>query len=510
MKRNLRFYFALMFARGTALVLKLIGRKGTSMPGSWAIILCPDFIGRMPKPKKIIGITGTNGKTTVSNMIEDVLEDNGIEFMCNRSGTNVATGVASTLIANSHFFGKPKCDLAVFELDERSAPNIYPYMQPDIVLCTNIFRDSYKRNAHAEFILDILNKEIPKGTKLVLNGDDPLCSSIKPENDRVYFGIDHLDTDKKECDNIVNDVPACPKCHGPLVHDIVRYHHIGRVHCEACGYRSPDIDYLATDKKECDNIVNDVPACPKCHGPLVHDIVRYHHIGRVHCEACGYRSPDIDYLATDIDTKDMRMNVAVGGKKSEYPLLNSTNINIYNALAAIATLREFGLSEEKIRNSMEKMGISETRYSEKEVNGRKYILHLAKGQNPIACSRAFENIRNAPGKKSVVMFLDDYFDARHTVENTAWFYDTDFEFLNDPSIVQVVIAGARHHDTYVRTLLAGVPAEKIVHMRDESDTPAAVSKEADTVFILYDVYTIRLANDIRDKMIEREKEGETK
>ena len=158
MKRNLRFYFALLFARGTALVLKLIGRKGTSMPGSWAIILCPDFIGRMPKPEKIIGITGTNGKTTVSNMIEDVLEDNGIDFICNRSGTNVHTGIASTLIANSRFFGKPKHKLAVFEMDERSAPNFFPYMQPDILLCTNIFRDSYKRNAHAEFILDILNR----------------------------------------------------------------------------------------------------------------------------------------------------------------------------------------------------------------------------------------------------------------------------------------------------------------------------------------------------------------
>lgn len=125
--------------------------------------------------------------------------------------------------------------------------------------------------------------------------------------------------------------------------------------------------------------------------------------------------------------------------------------------------------------------------------------------------RAFENIRNAPGKKSVVMFLDDYFDARHTVENTAWFYDTDFEFLNDPSIVQVVIAGARHHDTYVRTLLAGVPAEKIVHHAPMKAIRLRRSlKEADTVFILYDVYTIRLANDIRDKMIEREKEGETK
>ena len=72
MKRNLRFYFALMFARGTALVLKLIGRKGTSMPGSWAIILCRILSGACRNSKKIIGITGTNGKTTVSNMIEDV------------------------------------------------------------------------------------------------------------------------------------------------------------------------------------------------------------------------------------------------------------------------------------------------------------------------------------------------------------------------------------------------------------------------------------------------------
>lgn len=75
MRRSLRFYFALFFAKGTAMVLKLIGRKGTSMPGSWAIILCPDFLGRMPRPKTVVGITGTNGKTSVANMVEDVLED---------------------------------------------------------------------------------------------------------------------------------------------------------------------------------------------------------------------------------------------------------------------------------------------------------------------------------------------------------------------------------------------------------------------------------------------------
>ena len=116
----------------------------------------------------------------------------GYEFTCNRSGSNVATGVASSLIANSTLFGKPKKDLAVFELDERSAPRILPFIKPDLLLCTNIFRDSYKRNAHVEFILDILNTYIPDSTKLVLNADDLLCSSLKPSNRRVFFSIDPL------------------------------------------------------------------------------------------------------------------------------------------------------------------------------------------------------------------------------------------------------------------------------------------------------------------------------
>lgn len=62
----------------------------------------------------------------------------------------------------------------------------------------------------------------------------------------------------------------------------------------------------------------------------------------------------------------------------------------------------------------------------------------------------------------------------------------------------------------MRTLLAGVPAERIVHMREESAAPAAVTPEADTVFILYDVYTIRLANEIRQKLLDGGKEAASK
>lgn len=451
MKRNLRFYFALFFAKGTALVLKLIGRKGTSMPGSWAIILCPDFLGRMPRPKRVVGITGTNGKTTVANLVEDVLEDNGYSFVCNRSGTNVATGVASALIANSTLFGKPKKDLAVFELDERSSPHILPYLKPELLLVTNIFRDSYKRNAHMEFILDILNSYIPPETRLVLNADDLLCAGIRPENERMTFGIEHS----------------------------------------------------AEDKTECHNIVRDVACCPHCGGELTWDVVRYHHIGRAHCESCGFSSPPPDYLATRIDARDQRLVVNCRGESGDFHLPDQHTINVYNVLSAIAFLSEFGLGREAIAASMAKLSISQTRYLEEEVHGRKVILHLAKGQNPIACSRAFENIREYPGKKAAILFLDDYFDAAHSVENTAWLYDTDFEFLNDESVTELVVTGARHWDVYTRLLLAGVSPEKIRHRREVENAASLLEgKEAASVFILYDVYTIGLAERTKEKVKE--------
>lgn len=449
MKRNLRFYFALFFAKGTALVLKLIRRKGTSMPGSWAIILCPDFLGRMPRPKTIVGITGTNGKTTVANLVEDVLEDQGYDFVCNRSGTNVNTGVASALIANSTFFGKPKKDLAVFELDERSSPKILPYIKPDLLLCTNIFRDSFKRNAHMEFIVDILNKYIPDSTRLILNADDLVCSGLKPENRKVYFSIDKM--------------PG-----------------------ETC---------------ECHNIVRDITVCPKCGAKLQWDFVRYHHIGRAHCPSCDFKSPEAGYRVTSIDQDRGLMTVSAEGEAMDFPLLDKRTINIYNFFSAMVLLAEFGIPREQLAASMSKLSISETRYSEEEVNGRKVILHLAKGQNPIACSRTFENIKDYAGKKAVIMFLDDYFDAAHSVENTAWLYDTDFEFLHDEDISQIIVAGARHWDVYLRLLLAGVSPERVIHMEDnEKAASALIPDTVDSVFILYDVYTIGLANRVKEQV----------
>lgn len=452
MKRNLKFYIVLYLAKLSRIALKIIGRDATYFPGKLAVTLCPDFLGRIDKPQKIIGVTGTNGKTTVCNMIEDCLKENGYEFIDNHLGSNINSGLASTLIEGANFLGKQKKNLAVFEIDERSAVKIYPYITPTYLVCTNLFRDSLKRNAHTEFISGILTNNIPKQTKLILNGDDLIVAGLAPENERVYFGIDKLETDSDKCENIVRDITVCPKC----------------------------------DSK------------------LEYDFVRYNHVGRAHCTNCSFASPKINYEVTNIDFEKMNMTIKDKEKEENYDIINNNIINIYNMLATIAVLKEIGLTRNQINSVLKRQKIVDTRYSKEKVKNIEIITQLSKGMNPIACSRAFDYVRKEEGNKAVFVLLDDLHEAANSSENIAWHYDTDYEFLNSEGIKQILIAGARYLDTYVRLQMAGISKEKIVSQRDEISLVDKLDlDEIDKVFILHDLYSIDLKNQIKKKVEEK-------
>ena len=457
MKRNFRFYIALWGAKIGTKLLKLLKRNASFFPGKFALSICPDFMGMIEKPKTIIAVTGTNGKTTVCNMIEDVLADNGYDFIDNKIGSNVNSGIATALISGANFKGKAKKNMAVLEIDERSAPKVYPYVTPTYLVCTNLFRDSMLRNAHAEFIANILTNNIPKETKLILNGDDLISSGIAPENERQYFGISRLDTDLEECNNIVRDIVVCPKCNGKLEYDYVRYNHIGRAHC-----------------------VN-----------------------------CDFGSPKIDFEITKIDFENKKIVMQTQEGEEEYNLITDGIINIYNMVATISALKQLGLTAQQINNSLKKQKIVETRYSEEVVNGIRIVNHLAKGMNPIACSRVFDYIRKDKGNKAVILLLDDLHDEMSSSENITWHYDTDFEFLNDDSIKQIIAPGPRHLDTFVRLQMAEILPDKIVHIKDKMDGAEKLDLSSiDTVYILYDVYTIKLCNMVKERVIKMIKEKE--
>ena len=149
---KLRFYAAMLMAKTMYLGLKLLGRNASYLPGKVAVKLCKDFLAHLQMPKTVVCVTGTNGKTTVSNMLTKILRECGYSVTNNALGSNVQAGVATALIEDADFLGRTKKEIAVLEVDERSSLLVYPYIKPDFILCNNIMRDSVKRNAHTDFI----------------------------------------------------------------------------------------------------------------------------------------------------------------------------------------------------------------------------------------------------------------------------------------------------------------------------------------------------------------------
>ena len=452
MKKNIKFYLAFYLAKLSSVVLKILKRDAGQFPGKLAITICPNFLAQIGKPKTIIAVTGTNGKTTVCNMIEACLKENGYEFIDNQLGSNTNSGIASTFIKGANLKGNQKKDFAVFEIDERSSIRIYPYVKPTYLICTNLFRDSLMRNAHTEFISNMLSTNIPKETKLILNGDDLIVSNLAPKNERIYFGINRIKTD--------------------------------------------------TDK--CENIARDIIVCPKCNSKLEYEFVRYNHIGRAHCIKCDFKSPQIDYEIEKIDEENKTITVKHNEIEEKYDIINNNIINIYNMLATITVLKQLGLSKEKINESLKKQKIVDTRYSKEIVKNIEVVTQLSKGMNPIACSRAFDYVRKEKGNKAVFVLLDDLHEAENGSENIAWHYDTDYEFLNDASIKQILTAGARYLDTKVRLQMADIDMNKVVCQRDELSLVDKLNLEGiDKVFILHDLYSMDLKNALKEKVKEK-------
>lgn len=441
-----RFWIAFYIAKLGQAVLRKLKRNATYFPGKVAIKICPKFLKYIDRPKKIIAVTGTNGKTTVCNMINDILIDNGYQVLNNRLGSNINSGIASSLIENTSIFNKTKKELAVFEVDERSSILIYPYIKPDYLICTNLFRDSIKRNAHTDYIVDIINLKLPKETVVLANSDDLISCSIGKENRKIYFGIDKLDTDVEETTNIIKDIKTCPEC----------------------------------DTK------------------LKYEYARYHHLGKAYCPNCEFQSPKSNFLVRNIDTKRKEIIIKEDKKSYKYVMVSDSTFNIYNQLCAVAIARIIGLSATQINNSLKKIKIVETRLSEEEIKGIKVVTHLSKGQNPVAASRVFDYVKTAEGKKAVILIIDDCDDAKNSSENLTWLYDADFELLNDDSIEQIIIGGVRANDYYLRLLLADISESKLSKIENELETISLVDKEKiDTIFILHDIYKFDVASNLK-------------
>jgi len=448
---KVRFILALWISKTARALMRMLGRNATFLPGVFALKLCPDFIKHIGKPKTLISITGTNGKTTTINLVCDALEKMGEKVISNRFGTNVEAGIAVTLMNGCTLSGKCKYDIGVFETDERSVRRIYPSLSPTHIVITNLFRDSIARNAHPAYIADFLTDSIPPKAFLILNADDPISSRVAPNNTRVYFGINELSTDIKECINLINDLRICPICSGKLEYDYRRYHHIGKFKCIDCNFIAPDYDYNAED--------------------------------------------------VDFDAKTMRVKDKNGF--GNYKLLSDSVFNVYNMVTAISLLRELGKTHDDISKTMASLNILSSRYNEYEAGNIKIIMQMAKQRNALAVSRAFDYISSQPGEKQILLMMNCQTDGKNWSENPCWMYDCDFEFLNRPEITKVIATGYRYKDLYLRSLFAGIQKDRLLHVREEHEAAKLFDySKKSNIYILYGTDSFNLAKKVQSKITE--------
>lgn len=456
--KKILFYIALYAAKASQLLLKLLGRNATYFPGKVAVKICKDFLAHITPPRTVVAVTGTNGKTTVSNLLSSILTENGYSVTNNSFGSNVQAGVISALVEDTTLTGKPKKDIAILEVDERSSLLIYPYLKPDYLVCNNIMRDSLKRNAHTEFISFIINKALPSSTKLILNADDLIAATLgRPDQQRVYFG---LDAEK-------------PTVSAP-------------------------------------QHIRDIVYCPMCGELLQSEYIRYNHIGRLYCPACGLKSPDPDYVVTDIDHEENTFTVRHNCQEETYCLINDNIVNVYNFCAVIALLNQIGLSFEQISKGFSQTKIVKTRFEEISAGDLKITMLMAKGQNPIACARCYDYVAKIPGdQKGVIVIVDDKDDNIGNSESTCWLYDCDYSGLADPSINQIVFGGPRCRDHYLRALLAGVSAEKIAITENSADAASFFNTDiSKNIFVLHELYRPADAAAVKNALIARSEGGE--
>ena len=145
-----RFYIALLLSKLAYMAIKILKNSGgTSFAGMLALKICPDFLKYCRKYVEpyAIAVTGTNGKTTTSGILAQILEQDNNRVIHNVKGANMLTGIANVFALN---LPCKKFDYAVLESDEAYLTKLYDYLPSDFLIVTNLFRDQLDRYGELE------------------------------------------------------------------------------------------------------------------------------------------------------------------------------------------------------------------------------------------------------------------------------------------------------------------------------------------------------------------------
>ena len=166
---------------------------GSALPGLVIEKIDPGFITRTLAqiPHGVVVISGTNGKTTTTKIVVELLEAAGLKVFTNRTGSNFSRGVAAALLGEVDMRGRLDADIAVLELDEAWAVKFVQLVPPRYSLLLNVMRDQLDRFGEIDTAAGFLAKIAQATTDtVVLNRDDPRIYRLHQNTaaDVAFFG----------------------------------------------------------------------------------------------------------------------------------------------------------------------------------------------------------------------------------------------------------------------------------------------------------------------------------
>lgn len=398
-------FLAIVLCRILTVVGKLVG-KGTSLPGKFALKLCPDILRRIEKPKMIVAVTGSNGKTSTVEMIASVLKAAGKTVAYNAEGSNQIEGVTTMILNSCSLSGKMKQDVLLIESDERYTKHTFKWFHPTHYVMTNLYRDQLTRNGHPEWVYDAIKESIFDETTLLLNADDPMISQFGHGRENVlWFGVE--------------------PCEGDTEEPVGSYH--------------------------------DSRYCPLCGKPLNYKGYHFGNLGFYSCESCGYHRHKADFAVTKADLA--KGEIVVNGE-DRITLAFKSLYNVYNILAAYSICSLLGIPGEQSAKLLSDYILKNGRYVEFALGDHEGTFLISKHENSVSYDMSL-NYAVALKKKCSVVIIVDAVSRKYFTSETSWLWDIHFDCLNSPFVENVYLCGKYCNDLALRFSFTDVPQDKI-------------------------------------------------
>ena len=387
-------------------------RDAANFPGKIGLYLDSSLISHAARNLEYgsICVVGTNGKTTTTNLIANALETAGLSVCCNRTGANLDSGVASSLLEQG------QAQWAVLECDELWLVHVLPQLQSKYVLLLDLFRDQLDRAGEIELVQKSIVSalELSPRTTLIYNADDPLCTAIAQTapNKSIAFGVqDSMGL----AQNSVADAQVCQRCSSTLTYEYHQYGQLGSYYCPTCGFTRPKLDFAA--------------------------------------EQVALSATGVDF------TLSARCSVGQAGKCTQ-SLRVSANLPgsymVYNLTAAAATATLLGCPVRAVQQAINSFMPQNGRLERLCIGRHNVLLNLAK--NPTGMNQNLRIALNDKRPFALAVFINDKEADGHDV---SWLWDVDFEELATRPDICVFAGGIRKNDLQVRLKYAGVNARLI-------------------------------------------------